>query len=611
MAFTLYTDVYGVMNMTGHLFKVASFYVLLVGVLVKSLKDPLYTVYLPILQAQEIFLRGLTGPSFVLDADGLLVISNRGLPSGSPLETILPEETAGQVNEWIQTAKTTGQPVRKELYAGGKHLSVSVQALHDSEGAFAGTAFISLDRTEERRKQIEIRRLSSIVENSLNEIYLFHPETFQVEFANRGALRALGRNAEEIPSLTPMDIAPRISREWLAKRTALLLSNQQEMTEFTTVHRRRDGTEYPVWIRLQAVGEGTSRRIAAIGLDMTERNRTLYALRGKTAELGQLFQNAPLGLFLCDLEGRVRRVNERALRIFGFRRAEMIGKTIEELLVPEEDLEISRGHWKILYEEKRGFSLEARRLRKDKSPVWVHLMGFPLLQMGAVGGAYLIYQDITQQKEAKTAIETLNRQLENRLSDLNEAWKQTVLVLTRASEARDPYTAGHQRRVAHLARAIAEEMGMEPQACSQVEMAALVHDIGKIEVPSEILVKPGTLSRIEFQLIQTHPEAGWKILKEIVLPWPLAEIVYQHHERLDGSGYPRGLKGREILAESRIIAVADTVEAMASHRPYRPALGIDRALKEIERNRGTGFEPLAVDACLRLFREKGYQLREE
>ena len=121
-------------------------------------------------------------------------------------------------------------------------------------------------------------------------------------------------------------------------------------------------------------------------------------------------------------------------------------------------------------------------------------------------------------------------------------------------------------------------MGMEPQACSQVEMAALVHDIGKIEVPSEILVKPGTLSRIEFQLIQTHPEAGWKILKEIVLPWPLAEIVYQHHERLDGSGYPRGLKGREILAESRIIAVADTVEAMASHRPYRPALGIDRAL---------------------------------
>ncbi len=349
----------------------------------------------------------------------------------------------------------------------------------------------------------------------------------------------------------------------------------------------------------------------AIGLDMTERNRTFQALRGKTAELGQLFQNAPLGLFLCDRQGRVRKVNECAQKMFGFTRSEIIGRTIEELLVPEEDVEISKGHWKVLFEEKRGFFLEARRRRRDRSPVWIQVMGFPLVQKGTVEGAYLIYQDVTPQKEAKSAIEALNRQLENRLSDLNEAWKQTVRVLTRASEARDPYTAGHQRRVAQLARAIAEELGMEPEACSQVELAALVHDIGKIEVPSEILVKPGALSPIEFQLIQTHPEAGWKILKEIVLPWPLAEIVCQHHEALDGSGYPRGLKGNEILVESRIIAVADTVEAMASHRPYRPALGIARALEEIEGRRGRKMDPLVVDACLRLFREKEFRFQEE
>jgi len=863
MAFTLYTDVYGVMNMTGHLFKVASFYVLLVGVVFRSLKDPLYTIYLPILQAQEAFLKELMGPSFVLDPEGRLVVSNRGVAPGATLEETLPQEACERVNGWIQTVKATGKTIRDSLCIRGRVLDLSVQALRDAEGAFAGAAFISLDRTEEQRladslqqsenryirlfnrmqeglalhemifdatgkpadyrflevnpafaryaglpsrdivgktvrqifprveplllerfgevvlegkavsfsgfsrdlgrwfegtaypmggnrfavclndrtaekeaqrllaekenlyralvedmpalvcrfdenavlsyvneaycrffgktpeelvgksffdllpeearqaakqqflsltpespsvtyehevilpdgtigwqrwtdralfdkegrrigfqsigydltgerlKQNQIRLLSSIVESSLNEIYVLDPSTFRFEYANRGALAALGLTAEELIALTPMDIAPTLSRQWLAGKTAPLLSGTQDGTSFTTRHRRKDGAEYPVWIRLQTVGEGPDLRLVAIGLDMTERNRTLQALRGKTAELGQLFQNAPLGLFLCDRQGRVRKVNESAQRMFGFTRSEMIGRTIEELLVPEEDVEISRGHWKILFEEKRGFFLEARRRRRDRSPVWVQAMGFPLVQKGAVEGAYLIYQDITPQKEAKSAIEALNRQLENRLSDLNEAWKQTVRVLTRASEARDPYTAGHQRRVAQLARAIAEELGMEPQACSQVELAALVHDIGKIEVPSEILVKPGALSPIEFQLIQTHPEAGWKILKEIVLPWPLAEIVYQHHEALDGSGYPRSLKGEEILVESRIIAVADTVEAMASHRPYRPALGIGRALEEIEGRRGRKMDPLVVDACLRLFREKAFLFAEE
>ncbi|TXT35290.1 MAG: hypothetical protein FD135_5001 [Comamonadaceae bacterium] len=175
-------------------------------------------------------------------------------------------------------------------------------------------------------------------------------------------------------------------------------------------------------------------------------------------------------------------------------------------------------------------------------------------------------------------------------------------------EARDPYTAGHQRRVSELATRIAREMGLPDEQAIGIQLAAAIHDLGKIRIPAEILSKPGRLSSIEFQLMQTHAQAGYDILKDVAFPWPIATIILQHHERLDGSGYPQGLKEDQILLESKIVAVADVVEAMSSHRPYRPSLGIDMALDEIERNRGTHYAPEVVDVCIKLFREQGYQV---
>ncbi|OPY05869.1 MAG: Cyclic di-GMP phosphodiesterase response regulator RpfG [Syntrophorhabdus sp. PtaB.Bin184] len=174
-------------------------------------------------------------------------------------------------------------------------------------------------------------------------------------------------------------------------------------------------------------------------------------------------------------------------------------------------------------------------------------------------------------------------------------------------ETRDPYTAGHQRRVSALARSMAQEMGLSKDVIDNIRMAGNIHDIGKMSVPAEVLVKPTRLSAIEMQLIRTHPRTGYDILKVADLPYPIAEAVLQHHERLDGSGYPQGLKGDEILIEACILSVADVVEAMAFDRPYRPALGIDVALEEIERNRGIAYRPEAADACLRLFREKVFK----
>lgn len=189
---------------------------------------------------------------------------------------------------------------------------------------------------------------------------------------------------------------------------------------------------------------------------------------------------------------------------------------------------------------------------------------------------------------------------------LREGLEQTVLAISATVESRDPYTAGHQKRVAELATAIAGEMGLDEEVTEGIRFAATIHDLGKIHIPAEILAKPGRLTDIEYQLIQTHPQAGYEIIKDVRFPWPIAQIVLQHHEHLDGSGYPQGLKGDDILLEARIITVADVIEAISSHRPYRSAMGIKAALDEVIKGRGIRYDAAVVDACLKLFNEKKF-----
>lgn len=208
----------------------------------------------------------------------------------------------------------------------------------------------------------------------------------------------------------------------------------------------------------------------------------------------------------------------------------------------------------------------------------------------------------------RAAREQLEEERKRYLLRLEKSMEATIQAMAATIEMRDPYTAGHQRRVADLVLHIGREMGLAADEINGIYLAAMIHDIGKIHVPAEILSYPGKLSRLEFALIQTHPQAGYEILKGVEFPWPVADFVLQHHERLDGSGYPNGLKDGAILLGARIIGVADVVEAIAMHRPYRPALGVEEALTEIMRNKDILYDPDAVDACVRLFRAKGYSL---
>jgi len=294
-------------------------------------------------------------------------------------------------------------------------------------------------------------------------------------------------------------------------------------------------------------------------------------------------------------------VNRKFLDIFGYETCQdIIGKP-QSLVVHPDDREMVAKYGS---ERKKGGPVpdryEFKGLRKDSTMIYVETSAARI----AYGGEQctLIYvRDVTERKHAE-------EELKDILDRLRATLGATVRAMACTVELRDPYTAGHQRRVASLARAIAEEMCLARDSIDCVTTASLIHDIGKIAVPVEILVKPTKLKSIEFDIIKTHSEAGYNILKDIDFPWPVAEIVLRHHEKLDGTGYPGKYKGKQISIEARILTVADVVEAMASHRPYRPALGVDIALAEIEKNKGILYDTEVVAACLMLFQEKGFRI---
>jgi putative nucleotidyltransferase with HDIG domain len=219
-----------------------------------------------------------------------------------------------------------------------------------------------------------------------------------------------------------------------------------------------------------------------------------------------------------------------------------------------------------------------------------------------VSGTVVVIRDITKKLEAESkTLESLEK-LRTAMGGIIQAMAYTV-------EKRDPYTAGHQRRVADLARAIATEMKLPADQVDGIRMAGVVHDVGKIAIPSEILSKPGALTDIEYNLVKKHPEVGYDILKNIDFPWPIADVVIQHHERINGSGYPKGLTGDKMLLEAKILAIADVMEAMASHRPYRAAVGIDKAMEELASQKGILYDTQIADLCLDLFSKKKYEFR--
>lgn len=444
------------------------------------------------------------------------------------------------------------------------------------------------------------RRFARLVETTFSEVYFFGGDDLRFEYANAAAVKNTGYSLEELRGMTPLDLKAGFTPEAFARLLQPLLDGSRSHVRFETVHRRKDGTTYDCDILLQPLGEPGERAFAAIVRDITEQVTAERALAEKNALLEQLFENAPFAIFLSRRGGRLVRVNPAATDLFGYEPQEWIGRTADELIVPDELKGEGRAFTERLHEARQKVAFESVRKRKDGSLLDVSFIGFPIELQGEVIGGYGIYHDITDRKEAERLLRQSYAEIQKQLLALKRSWNLTIHTLGSVVEARDPYTAGHQKKVALLAGEIAERMGLPDEQVDQVILASLIHDVGKIEIPSEILSKPASLSVLERQLVQTHPETGSRIVAGLQTPWPLGEIVLQHHERLDGSGYPRGLSGDEVLLEARILAVADVVEAMGSHRPYRPAWPIESIQQEMIRQRGIAFDAAVVDAWLEL-----------
>ena len=330
-------------------------------------------------------------------------------------------------------------------------------------------------------------------------------------------------------------------------------------------------------------------------------------------------------VYSADSNAIITTWSKGAERMLGYTAEEILGQTVASIL-PEDFMEREVEGLKKLIEDGIVTHHLSYNVRKN-GEVFPTEASITLLKKpdGSPAGFLVVLRDRTRQVEIEEELKRIRDELVTSTEpgapvkmgvpsgeeqgESTYAAEATVRALAAVAERRDPYTAGHQRRVSQLATAIAREMGLDEDQADCVRVAGMLHDTGKVVIPGEILSKPSSLSEFEYAIIKTHPKVDYEIVEGIEFPWPIARTVLQHHERLDGSGYPSGLKGDEIIPEARILAVADVVEAMSSHRPYRPSLGLEKALAEVSAGSGTRFDPAVVDACVRLFKEKGFELK--
>jgi PAS domain S-box-containing protein/putative nucleotidyltransferase with HDIG domain len=315
-----------------------------------------------------------------------------------------------------------------------------------------------------------------------------------------------------------------------------------------------------------------------------------------------IVQNMAEGIAVEDAEGRIIFVNPAAADLLGYSPEELLGQHWTVIVSSDQHPSVQAAYERHMHGEADRYELQL--VRQDGTLVPVLVSGSPRVEEGRFAGTLTVFTDITEHKQVE-------EELQQSLERLGRTFEETVQALALAIRTRNPYTAGHQRRVTQLACAIAQEMDLPEEQVEGIRVAGLIHDIGKISVPLEILSNPDGITELEYGIIKAHPQIGYDILKTVEFPWPVAEIVLQHHERLDGSGYPQGLSGEEIMLEARILGVADVVDAMASHQPYRAARGIERALEEISQNRGVLYDPEVAGACLKLFKQKGFEFEQE
>jgi PAS domain S-box-containing protein/putative nucleotidyltransferase with HDIG domain len=657
------------------------------------------------------------------------------------------------------------------------------------DGTPLRSAGTTLDITDRKHAEAQASRLGHIIDSSINEIYVFDAVTLKFLLVNEGAQRNLGYSMAEMSQLTPLDLKPEITAEAFETLINVLRHGENKVQVFETLHRRRDGSLYPVEVHLEHSAEEIPPVFCASILDITTRHTADERLRHSQSSLAEAQRISQLGNWEFDITANHTLWSDEMYRIFEIdpRQYDASYEAFLDAIHPDDRKHVDRVY-RTSVETKAPYDVTHRLLMPDGRIKYVREMGEthysedgqPLRSLGTaqnITEQYLTEQALNHSNHALKAISSCNSVLVHATNEddllnnmcsmiINEGgycfawigmvevgdkkrvnpvahagfedgyleqmnityedsvrgrgpagcavrngepqvvhdmltdphfspWREaavkrgfrsslalplkndndqvfavlniyagepnafdaealklmqelandlgfgilglrtrgerdhylqehlksderykkmlvdTIRAMSLTVEKRDPYTAGHQNKVAQLSVAIGRELGMNEDSLEGLRLGATIHDIGKIYVPAEILNRPGKLTKAEFEIIKSHAEVGYDIIKDVHFPWPVADMVIQHHERMDGSGYPRGLKGDEIILEARILAVADAVEAITSHRPYRAAKGMDKAISVIEAGRGTLYDDKVVEICLRLIRNEEFTFSEQ
>jgi PAS domain S-box-containing protein/putative nucleotidyltransferase with HDIG domain len=439
----------------------------------------------------------------------------------------------------------------------------------------------------------------SIVEQVPDGVYIISRGKFSYVNEAFERLTRVSRKDLPAPIFDYLDSIHPADREVLRKRRETAKSGKGPPARFQIRVISEDGTVRHLEFNTAPLSD-LPDTVLGIIRDVTEAKTKEAARKRQERHFRAVIEAAEEPIVIIQ-DSFIRYVNPALARLSGFSRKRLVGKPFQDFVAPEEskrveDFDIRRktGKSAPFFYETVGKNKKGQRLNIQVSISQISYHG---------KSAFLVVaQDVTKYKQAES-------ELSGALEKVRVALGATVQAIMEIVEKRDPYTAGHQRRVADLGVAIASELEYPADQIEGIRMAGLLHDLGKISIPAEILTKPQKLSEAEYDLIKAHPKTAYDILRKIVFPWPVADIIHQHHERMNGSGYPQGLKDGEIVAEARILAVADVVEAMTTHRPYREAKRLEDALDEINQNKGVLYDSEAVDGCIRAFRSGDFEFK--
>jgi len=523
------------------------------------------------------------------------------------------KEDLKEVFQAYNNVYTTGEPIKEICWqiisknGSKRYIAGSISLIKNLSGKPTGFRGIFRDTTERKQAEETLKenenkyRLS--FENVSDVIFMIDTD-LNISSISPSVERILGYKPQDFIGRSVSDIGKIILKPEFFQQAVININQILKGKSISSViygFIAKDGTMKFCELSGSPVKQkGKIIGMISIARDITEHKRAQEALIQSESWYRTIYENTGTAIITIEEDTTISLANTEFEKLSGYSKKEIEGRKHWEEFVVQDDLErMLTQHRQRRYDAKSALKKYEFRFVDKDGAIKDIVLCIDMIPGTKKSIASLL--DITERKQGE---EKLQRTLES----LRKAVGTTIQVMVSAVEMKDPYTAGHQIRSADIARTIAIEMGLDQNKIDGIHIAGSIHDIGKLSIPSEILSKPTKLTDIEFLLIKEHPRSGYEMLKDVESPWPLAEIIYQHHELMNGTGYPRNLKGDEILVEARILAVADVVEAMTSHRPYRASLGIEAALEEIEKNKGILYDNTVADACLRLFREKGYQL---